>query len=348
MFMVLLAAFQILLAEHSGQDDISVGIPVLGRDDVQTESLVGYLSKTLVVRGDLSGDPTFRDFLRATRRRTLRTVAAPDIPQERVLAALKLERDRSRTPLFQAMFMMMHQDRGGQPSLAGLDVEFFDQGHEQAKTDIVLDVYHNAEGVFPVLTYDTDLFDRATADRLIRRYISLLSDIVVRPVAQVSELNLFDADELAELHRWNETGGPLPRTTAGELFAEQVLRRPHATALTFAGLDLSYADLDARADRIAALLGETRRPGRLIAVCLHRTPDLVAALLAAWKIGAAYLPLDPGVPRRAPGVHSRRRLGGGHRADRTRPGRPLRHRPSRLRRRRAADARAPARAARDD
>ena len=296
MFMVLLTAFQILLAEHSGQDDISVGIPVLGRDDVQTESLVGYLSRTLVVRGDLSGDPTFRDFLRATRGRTLRTVAAPDIPQERILAALKLERDRSRTPLFQAMFMMMHQERGGQPSLAGLDVEFFDQGHEQAKTDIVLDVYNNADGVFPVLTYDTDLFDRATADRIIRRYISLLSDIVARPAVRLSELSLLDADELAELHRWNETGGPLPRTTARELFAEQVLHCPHATALTFAGLDLSYAELDARADQIAALLGDSRRPGRLVAVCLHRTPDLIAALLAVWKIGAAYLPLDPDYP----------------------------------------------------
>jgi amino acid adenylation domain-containing protein len=205
MFMVLLAAFQTLLARYSGQRDICVGTPVLGREDPRAERVIGYFAATVVLRGDLGDDPTFRDFLRATRRTTLRGIMRQNVGLERVVAALRTERDRSRTPLFQAMFMLMRQaDR--KPRLGELDAEIFDQGLSGAKTDFGIDVYLSPDGANGVCSYDADLFDRTTIERMIASFRVLLEDIAAHPDARISELALLDANERARLvAQWNDT-----------------------------------------------------------------------------------------------------------------------------------------------
>lgn len=159
MFMVLLAAFQTLLARYSGQRDVCVGTPVLGREDPRAERVIGNFAATVVLRGDLGDDPTFRDFLRATRRTTLRGLMWQNVALERIVAAVRTERDRSRTPLFQAMFMLLHQ-ADLKPRLGELDAEIFDQGLSGAKTDFGIDVYQGPDGANGVCSYDADLFDR--------------------------------------------------------------------------------------------------------------------------------------------------------------------------------------------
>lgn len=294
LFMVMLAAFQILLARHSGQDDVCVGVPTGGRKQEETEQLVGHFAGTVVLRGDLSADPAFRDFLLATRKSALRAFTHQDVPLERILSASHAERDRSRTPLFQAMFMLLRR-QNDRPRLGDLEVEVFDQGFTQARTDVALDVFQGPAGAGAVFTYDADLFDSESAERMIRRFLTLLADVAARPGARLGELELLPAEERAELlTRWNSPAAARSAGTTPELFAAQLGRTPHAVAVTWEGRDLTFAQLDARAERISRLL---RGRGGLVAVCLRRSPDMVAALLAVWKAGAAYLPLDPEYPR---------------------------------------------------
>ena len=297
LFMVLLAAYQVLLCRHSGQRDICVGVPVFGRDDPDLESVIGYFSETLVMRGDLEGDPTFRDFLRATRGTVLRGFSHRSVPFERILTEVAVRRDRSRTPLFQSMFMFLRQE-ADRPRLGDLDVELFDHSFGHAKTDIALDIIQGPAAATGVLTFDSDLFDRATMQRVIRRLTALLADIPARPTARLSDLAVLDDDERAEvLSRWNDTAIATPPGLAPDLFAAQARRTPDAIAVTFDGRDLTYADLDAQVDQVAALLrGRGLRRGSLVGVCLHRGIAMIAALLGVWRAGAAYLPLDPEYP----------------------------------------------------
>jgi amino acid adenylation domain-containing protein len=294
LFMVLLAGFQTLLARYAGQRDVCVGIPVLGREDPRAEGVIGYFATTVVLRGDLGDDPTFRDFLRATRRTTLRGLMRQNVGLERIVAALRTERDRSRTPLFQAMFTLIRQP-DLKPRFGDLDAEIFDQGLSGAKTDIGIDLFQGPDGANAVCAYDAELFDRTTIERMMAGFLVLLDDIAARPDARVSELALLSPAERARIvAEWNGTATRPPSATAGELIAAQAARTPHAVAVSYEGRDLTYAELDARADEIAALLGDFRG---LIAVSLRRTPDMIASLLAVWKLGAAYLPLDPEFPR---------------------------------------------------
>ncbi len=233
MFMVLLAAFQTLLARYSGQQDVCVGTPVLGREDPRAERVIGYFAATVVLRGDLGGDPTFRDFLRATRRTALRGIMRQNVGLERIVAALRTERDRSRTPLFQAMFMLMRQP-GLKPRLGELDAEIFDQGLSGAKTDFGIDVYLSPDGANGVCSYDADLFDRTTIERMIASFRVLLEDIAARPDARLSELALLDAIDAMPLTPNGKTdrlalpaaaptareGGGEPRTPAQRRVAQ--------------------------------------------------------------------------------------------------------------------------------
>ncbi len=294
-FTVLLAAYQVLLSRHSGQRDICVGVPVLGRDDPATEGVVGYFAETLVLRGDLSGDPTFRGLLRATWSRLLGGFARGAVPFEDILAGSTAgtDRDRSRTPLFQALLMHLRVD-DDRLRLGDLDIESFDDQRHFAKTDIELNIFEGPAKVTGVFTYDSALFTGATIDRLARRLIVLLSDVLARPGARLSELRLIDDAEHADLlGRWNNTAIAEPPGLAPDLFAAQVRATPDAIAVTFEGRDVTYRELDAEVDRVASLL---RGRGPLIAVSLHRGPDMVAALLGVWRAGAAYLPLDPDYP----------------------------------------------------
>ncbi|GAA4563120.1 non-ribosomal peptide synthetase [Planotetraspora kaengkrachanensis] len=297
LFMVLLAAFQVLLSRHSGRQDICVGTPTSGRDLVEAEPMVGYFAQMLVLRGDLDGDPTFRDLVRATRGRVLGALTHADVPLEQILTELQVERDPSRTPLFQAMFNFLREEHEG-PGLGDARVEPFDHPFSQSRTDISLDIVQKPSGTSAMLTFDDALFTRAGVERMRRHLLTLLADIADRPGVRIGELALIDDEERADLlDRWNDTEVPSAPVPVLERFAAQVARTPTAVAVACAGVELTYAELDARSRRIAALLAGTGLRGGLVAVCLRRSADMIAALFAVWRAGAAYLPIDPEHPR---------------------------------------------------
>ncbi|ACU73925.1 amino acid adenylation domain protein [Catenulispora acidiphila DSM 44928] len=339
LFMVLLAAYQVLLSRYSGQRDICVGTPVLGRADVRAEQVVGYFAGTVVLRGDLSADPPFRDFLRATRSSTLRAISGPEVPLERILAELRIDRDRSRTPLFQAMFMLLRQPEA-KPHLGHLDAEIFDQGLSGAKTDIGLDIYQGPHSANAVLTYDTDLFDRPTITRMTTHYRTLLEDAATRPGARVSELRLMDAAERTEvLHRWNgDTGhdseaaqisdadavsGAEGEPTSAQSVARaeapqqlnegagqdsattQLRRTPGEGELTSAHLGAgaeSLHRLNEGTGRDSAVAQPRRTPGEMIAAEAAQTPDADAVSGAEGQATSAHLVAGAAEqPRRTPG-----------------------------------------------
>ncbi|MEZ0073107.1 amino acid adenylation domain-containing protein [Planotetraspora sp. GP83] len=299
-FMVLLAAYQVLLSRHSGQVDFCVGSPVGGRDRVELEPMIGFLSSMLVLRADLSGEPTFADVLKRARRTLIEAMSHADVPLERLIGALDVERDLSRTPLFQTIFGL--HTHGGEPNegpLPGLRETPFPPGWVAARTDLSLDFWPSADGgLLGVLIYSTDLFDRETAERFTARFETLLRSAVADPSAPISALGVLPAEERRALLS-EDTAVPLPPVTLVDLFLDQVAARPDAVAVTDGrGDDLTYADLADRARGLAVRLRDKGvGPGALVAVRLERGPAMLVALLGVAMSGAAYLPVDPGYPQ---------------------------------------------------
>ncbi|WP_051751313.1 non-ribosomal peptide synthetase [Streptosporangium amethystogenes] len=298
MFMVLLAAYQALLSRHSGQSDILVGTATAGRDRVELEPVVGYLSDTLVMRGDLSADPTFADLLRKTRTGVLDAFSHRGVPFEELVRALGVERDLTRTPLFQTMLILHTQDSGqARDAFAGLTATAFEHGMRQAKLELMLEAWQDEHELMLSFAYDAELFDRATIETMAARFHLLLTALPGASGDRVSKLPLRTEDDGALLLRLSH--GPVRPTAAPvpDLFAATVRDTPGAVAIGCGGATLGYAGLDARADELAALLrGHGVAGGDVVGVCLDRSPDAVAALLAVWRAGAAYLPLDPDHP----------------------------------------------------
>jgi amino acid adenylation domain-containing protein len=295
-FMVLLATYQVLLRWHTGQDDVSVGVPVAGRTDPDLEPLVGYFSNTLVLRGDLSGDGTFRDLLRATRRTALGAFSHQDLPFERLLDELHVERDLSRNPLFQTLLTVHSQDgdrHGGPRPFGPLTAVEIDGGHARTKVDVMLDVWRSGDDLLAVFGYRSDLFRPATIAALAERFEVLLRAALAAPDTRVRDLPaLTDADQafLSTVSAGTTTATP-PLAVLEEL-AARAAEHPDRAALS----GMTYGALWAASGRLAGALLETPdRPG-IVGVCLPRGPDAVVAMLAAWRAGAAYLPLDPAYP----------------------------------------------------
>ncbi|MDR8412889.1 amino acid adenylation domain-containing protein [Nonomuraea sp. 3-1Str] len=300
LFMVLLAAYQVLLARHAGQDDIVVGSPTAGRDRPELEPMVGLFASTLVLRGDLSGDPSFTEVLRRTRRTVLEAMAHREVPIERVLSALDIERDLSRTPLFQAM-LALHNSAVGYDeaeSFAGMESLPFPHGAPPAMVDLRMDLWPSGGGWHGALFYSTELFDRETVTRLAARFLTLLASIVAAPETRLSELDLLPAAERALLDRVSH--GPsleVPAATVVDLVMRQARLRPEATAVSCGDDHLSYAMLAAQAVRVAEELRERGAgPGAVVAVRVRRSAALPGTLLGVMLTGAAYLPIDPALP----------------------------------------------------
>ncbi|MEV0521002.1 amino acid adenylation domain-containing protein, partial [Nonomuraea sp. NPDC050405] len=300
LFMVLLAAYQVLLARHAGQDDIVVGSPTAGRDRPELEPMVGLFASTLVLRGDLSGDPSFTELLRRTRRTVLEAMAHREVPIERVLSALDIERDLSRTPLFQAM-LALHNSAVGYDeaeSFAGMESLPFPHGAPPAMVDLRMDLWPSGGGWHGAFFYSTELFDRETVTRLAARFLTLLASIAAAPEARLSELDLLPAAERALLDRASH--GPsleLPAATVADLVMRQARLRPDATAVSYGDHHVSYATLAAQALRVAdELRARGAGPGAVVAVRVRRSAELPGTLLGVMLTGAAYLPIDPALP----------------------------------------------------
>ncbi|MFD1939042.1 amino acid adenylation domain-containing protein [Nonomuraea mangrovi] len=297
-YMVLLAAYQVLLARHSGQDDFCVGTPSAGRASTELEGVIGYLSTMMVLRCDLSGRPSFSELLRRTRKSVLRGLARQEVPFERLVGALGLERDLSRTPLFQTMFALHTQGEIDEP-VPGLSAEPFPMGWRPARFDLSLDLYDLPDGrMLGVAIHSEELFDRATAERLMERFAVLVSSIVADPELPIDELDLLPRSERDLLAAWNDTAADLPPVTLVDLVMAQAERTPSAIAVVCGATTLTYGELVEKAGRTAAALRE-RGIGRgsLVAVRLSRGADMLVALLGVAMSGAAYLPVDPDYPQ---------------------------------------------------
>jgi amino acid adenylation domain-containing protein len=296
-FMALLAAFQALLGRLARTDDVVVGTPVAGRGHAETEGVVGLFVNTLALRADLSGDPTFRALLRQVRDATLAAFAHPDLPFEKLVEALNVERSLSHAPVFQAMFELNSQETGNL-ALPGVQAGYDELERRAAKFDLTLSLEETAGGALEgALEYVTDLFDRDTAERMMERFRLLLDAMAADPDARLSAAEALLPGEREQLERWSD-GGPAAAPLPGHALMERwAARMPDAAAVAFDGGEWTYAELDRRANRLARHLRALGAgPERVVAIMLERSPDQVAAVLAAWKAGAAYLPVDPAYP----------------------------------------------------
>ncbi|MFF0867017.1 amino acid adenylation domain-containing protein [Nonomuraea sp. NPDC003560] len=294
LFMVLLAAYQLLLGAHCGADDLTVGSVIAGRDRPELQDVVGFFPETLVLRGDLSGDPSFRTLLARTRATVLDAFAHQDIPFERLLNDLGIRRDLSTTPLFQAMFVIQDKEAGALP-LPGVEAEMFDPGATQAKFDLMLDVTQFDGSLWAMLSYARDLFEEETATRLLRRWERVLEAVVRDPGTPLSALRaamLLPEDRPPVL----DTPQP-PARDVLDLFQERVRLAPGATAVSHGDRRVTYAELDAMAAALAGRLAAAGvGPDTVVGLRAGRSVELIAGMLAVGRAGGAYLPLDPAYP----------------------------------------------------
>ncbi|MGW7416489.1 amino acid adenylation domain-containing protein, partial [Streptomyces sp. NPDC054863] len=302
LFMVLNAALATLLSRLGAGTDIPIGTPVAGRTDESLNDLVGCFVNTLVIRTDVSHAPSFREVLRRVREQSLGALAHQDMPFERLVEDLAPVRSMARHPLFQVMLALQNT---ADPALdlPGLDSHLLSNGDQPAKFDLDLQLREthtdgHPAGLSGTLTYAADLFDRTTADTLVQRLVRLLDAVTTDPALPVTGIDLLGPAERSQvLVGWNDTGREVPQATLAELFEAQAARRQDATAVEFDDAALSYAELNARANRLARLLvSHGVRPEDRVAVMMDRSADLVVALLATVKAGAAYVPIDPAYP----------------------------------------------------
>ncbi len=296
-FMLLLAAFQVLLARYAASDDVVVGCPIANRNRPEVERLIGVFANTVVMRGDLSGDPSFRVMLRRTRDVCLAAYAHQDVPFERLVELLLPHRDTDRSPLFQAMFVLHNETRHLRASQE-LSIELVEIDSAAAMFDLTLAVTESRGRWHGAIEYNTDLFRAETMTRLARHYVRVLEAAVGEPDRPMSAWAWLEPEERQALLA-AAAGAPLapPTQSVPELFDAQVARTPEAIAVTAAGQSLSYAGLQQAANAVARVLrARGVGPEVRVAVCLERSVDLVVALLGVLKAGGAYVPIDPAMP----------------------------------------------------
>ncbi len=298
LFMTLLAAFQCLLHRYTGQDDIVVGSPISNRNYVELEGLIGLFVNTLVMRTDTSGNPVFRELLQKVKKKLLGAYEHQDLPFEKLVEAIKPERDLSRTPLFQVTFALQNVPYST-PELSGLTLEHIDIEYTRVKFDLEVYLDELEDGVQVLFVYNTDLFEPATIERLSQHYRVMLEGIVSDPERTLSELPMLtELEQHQLLVEWNDTGKDYPADkSVHQLFEEQVERTPDAVALICGNRNLSYGELNRRANQVAhylMVLGV--RSGTMVSICMERSIEMVVGILGILKTGAAYVPLDPSYP----------------------------------------------------
>ena len=298
LFMTMLAAFQILLWRYSDQEDIAVGSPIAGRNREEIENLIGFFINTLVLRTDLSGNPTFRELLEQVKDTALAAYAHQDLPFEKLVEELQPERDLARNPLFQVMF----QFQNAQPSpmqLNGLKVSKLETFTQTAKFDLMLVAYEQDGALKCFMEYDTGLFASETIERMLNQYTTLLESIVATPELPIASLPLMtEAEQRQLLVDWNNTQAAFPHEESiHQLFQEQAARTPDQLALVFGNERVTFGELNARANRLAHhLRGRGVGPEMRVAICVERSIEMIVALLGVLKAGAAYVPLEPKSP----------------------------------------------------
>ncbi len=299
LFMTTLAAFSTLLHRYSNQDDILIGSPIAGRNRAELEQLIGFFVNTMVMRSDLSGDPTFVELLDRTREMALGAYAHQDMPFEKLVEEIQPERSLNRQALFQVMFVL-HNAPSTALEIAGLSIDAMRVHNNTAKFDLLFSIREEHEGLRCVMEYSTDLFDDATVTRMLGHYETLLRGIVADANRRISELPLLtEVEEHQLLVEWNETRADYSfDQLIHQLVEAQVERTPDNVAVSFAGEDLTYRELNAKANSLAHYLRALDvGPEVRVGICVRRSLDMVWAALGVLKSGGAYLALDSGYPQ---------------------------------------------------
>ncbi len=297
-FMTLLAAFQTLLHRYSGQEEILVGSPIANRNRSETEKLIGFFVNNIVLKSDFYDDPEFTDLLRRVRETTLNAYAHQDVPFEQIVDALQTERALSHSPIFQVMFVMQNLPQSFF-ELPGLTMRSAEEETGSAKFDLSLIVNEGPDHFSFNFEFNTDLFEEETVRRMQRHFVTLLEGIVSNPEQKVSTLPIIPPEEEQKIiFEWNQTQADFDeQLCAHEKFEQMVQANPEATAVSFNGQSWSYAELNARANRLARHLREKGvMPDQIVGICMERSFEMVAGIVAVLKAGGAFLPLDPSYP----------------------------------------------------
>ena len=298
LFMVLLAAFKVLLARYSGETDVIVGSPIANRERSELEGLIGFFANTQALRTDLSGDPIFVQLLAKVREVTLAAYDSQEVPFEKLVEELRPERQLNRNPFFDISFSFQNL-----PLLAvdapDLDVELLRIDNGTSKFDLGLVIVEAGDRLMTTVEYSTDLFDPSTPVRLLESYKVLLEAIAENPRRKISQFPLIAPSERNQmLFEWNDTDRDFPRDQCiQELFEAQVEQTPEAVSVVFEDQQLSYQELNRRANQLAHYLQRLGvGPEVLVGVMLERSLEMVVAVLGILKAGGAYVPLDPSYP----------------------------------------------------
>jgi amino acid adenylation domain-containing protein len=314
LYMVLLAAFELMLYYHSGQEDILVASPMVGRSRAEFEGLVGFFANPVVLRANLSGNPTFRALLRQVRQTVLAALEHQDYPTLRLVQRLRPPRDLSRSPLCQTMFVLDKPHRvaeqavpafargetGLRMDLGGFVMESIPLERRAATLDLVVLIIETTGSLSASIRFNTDLFDAATIARMAGHYHALLESVIRDPAAAIGDLEILTGAERQQLLvGFNNTRTDYPKDRClHELFEEQVQRTPDRVAVVFEGQQLTYAQLNARANQLAHHLQTLGvGPEVPVAIGMEHCPEMVIGVLGILKAGGAFLPLDPSYPR---------------------------------------------------
>ncbi|MGD1698460.1 amino acid adenylation domain-containing protein [Dapis sp. BLCC M229] len=300
MFMILLAAFQVLMYRYSGQERIAVGSPIANRNRSEVEGLIGFFVNTLVMCSDLSGNPQFTELLQEVRQKSLGAYANQDVPFEKLVEELQPVRDMSRNPLFQVLFAFQQQEAiAPKLTLTNLEVTQIELGELTARSELELHIWSTGEELQGYCIYKSDLFAPQTIERMMDNFLTLLEGIAVNPQQSISQLPLLSEPELQKLLvEWNDTVCDYPaHKCIHQLFEEQVERTRDAVAIVFEEEQLTYSQLNQKANQLAHYLQSLGvGPEVLVGICVERSIEMVVGLLAILKAGGAYVPLDPSYP----------------------------------------------------
>ncbi|MEK4684560.1 amino acid adenylation domain-containing protein [Bacillus sp. FSL M8-0256] len=296
LFMTMLSAYYVLLHKLSGQTDIIIGSPIAGRDAKQSEQLVGMFVNTLALRQDVSTAETFADLLENVKEMTLKAFEHQHYPFDKLVDDLSLDRDLSRSPIFQAA--MGYVTDSLDVNLKGLTSEHVMVHHTVSKFDLTLHVFEQEEQLSIQVEYNTDLFDQETIHRYMNYYLHVLDGMTAQPERTFADYCLMNkAEQAAMILGKNQTDTPYPKRTLQELFEEQVQRHPHRIALSYMDEHMTYEDLDEKATKLAAYLqSKGIGPGSLVPMLFDRSFDMIVSVLGIVKSGAAYVPMSPEYP----------------------------------------------------
>jgi len=298
LYMVLLATFNVLLYRYSGQDDFTVGTPIAGRRRTELNDLLGFFINTLVLRSDLSGQPSFTELLTRVRKTALDAYSHQELPFEKLVDELQPVRDMSHTPLFQVMFILQNAPWDS-VSFSDLEARPVDLDFGTAKFDLTLSMAERADGLEAYFEFNTDLYEKATIERMLDHFEVIARSVTANPEQNIATLDMLTATEQQTLlYDWNDTAEAFAASSnLPALIAKQVALAPEQTAIWFADERLSYAEMNAGANRLAHYLIERGiGKGDIVALSLERSAHIVIGILAIMKTGAAYVPVDPTYP----------------------------------------------------